>query len=58
MSTPRYFSNFPNIQYALKVNKAGQPKFINIKDYFHLLTPRDDIFREETLYNKYIIHDF
>ena len=57
MSTPKYFSQFPNIQYALKVNKAGQPTFINIKDYFHLLTPRDDIFREETLYNKYVVHD-
>ena len=57
MSTPRYFSQFPNIQYALKVNKAGQSSFINIKDYFHLLTPRNDIYREDTLYNKYVVHD-
>jgi len=57
MSKPRYFSNFPNNQYALKVNKAGQSKFIEIKDYFHLLTPRDDIFREETLYTLYTVQD-
>ena len=57
MSTPRYFRDFPNIQYALKVNKAGQPSYINIKDYFHLLTPRSDIYREDTLYNKYIVHN-
>ena len=57
MSTPRYFRDFPNVQYAVKVNKAGQPKYISIKDYFHLLVPRDDIFREETLYSKYLVHD-
>lgn len=55
MSTPRYFSYFPNIQYALSANKAGIVKAIQIKDYFHLLTVRDDIFREETMYSPYTI---
>jgi len=57
MSSPKYFQNFPNIQYALSVNKAGKPNYINIKDYFHLLAVRDDIFREDTLYTKYTIQD-
>ena len=37
MSTPTYFSNFPDIDYALKMNKAGIVDYITIKDYFHLL---------------------
>jgi len=57
MSTPKYFQNFPNIQYALSIDKAGKPNYINIKDYFHLLTVRDDIYREETLYTRYTIQD-
>ena len=55
MATPTYFQNFPNIQYAYHINKAGKPSFLNIKDYFHLLVPRDDIYREETLYVEYIV---
>ena len=57
MSTPKYFQYFPNIQYALSVDKAGKPNYINIKDYFHLLKVRDDIFREETLYTTYTVQD-
>ena len=57
MSTPKYFQYFPNIQYATSINKAGVPSFVSIKDYFHLLTVRDDIYREETLYTKYNIQD-
>ena len=37
MSTPKYFRNFPNIQYAVSANKAGIPTYINIKDYFNEL---------------------
>jgi len=55
MSTPKYFRYFPNLQYALSANKAGIPTNINIKDYFHLLKIRDDIFREETMYSPYTI---
>ena len=57
MSTPKYFQYFPNIQYALSVDNAGKANHINIKDYFHLLTVRDDIYREETLYTTYTIQD-
>ena len=57
MSSPKYFQYFPNIQYALTVDKAGTPNYIGIKDYFHLLSVRDDIYREETLYSSYIIND-
>jgi hypothetical protein len=57
MSTPKYFRNFPNIQYAVSTNKAGIVTRINIKDYFNLLKIRDDIFREETMYAPYNIHN-
>ncbi len=57
MSTPKYFRNFPNIQYAVSANKAGIVTHINIKDYFNLLKVREDIFREETLYSPYTIHN-
>ena len=55
MSKPKYFQYFPNIQYALRANKAGKTENIEIKDYFNLLQVRDDIFREETLYSPYIV---
>ena len=55
MSYPKYFQYFPDLQYSLSVNKAGITKDIKIKDYFHLLKVRDDIFREETLYSPYNI---
>ena len=57
MSFPKYFRYFPNIQYSVSANKAGIPTNINIKDYFHLLKVRDDIFREETLYVPYTIQN-
>ena len=57
MARPKYFQNFPNIQYAITANKAGIPNYINIKDYFHLALPRDDIYREETLYTEYIVRN-
>ena len=55
MATPKYFFDFPNLRYATSANSAGIPNYIAIKDYFHLLKPRDDIFREETLYQEYIV---
>jgi len=57
MSTPKYFRNFPNIKYALSANKAGIVTHINIKDYFNLLKLREDIYKEETLYSPYTIHN-
>jgi len=55
MATPNYFSYFPNIEYPVKLSKSGQTESITIKDYFHLLLPRDDIFKEETLYEQYFV---
>jgi len=52
---PRYFFDFPNVKYATSANSAAIPNYITIKDYFHLLKPRDDIFREETLYQEYVV---
>ena len=52
---PKYFFDFPNIRYAVSANSAGIPNYINIKDFFHLLKPRDDIFREDTIYQEYIV---
>tara|TARA_R110002012_G_scaffold58982_1_gene153919 strand:- start:1414 stop:2073 length:660 start_codon:yes stop_codon:yes gene_type:complete len=57
MSTPKYFRNYPDIQYALSANKAGIAKHISIKDYFNLLVLRDDIYKEETLYSPYTVHN-
>ena len=57
MTTPSYFSRFPNIDYAWKMNKAGKVENIKIKDYFHLLVPRDDIFREDTLYTEMVVEN-
>lgn len=57
MTTPKYFSYLPNIQYAQTVNKAEQINFITAKDFFRLMLPRDDIYKEETLYTTYIVSD-
>jgi len=57
MTQPTYFSNFPNLEYAVSVNKAGHTTDISIKDYFRLLLPRDDIYKEDTLYNTYVVMD-
>ena len=55
MTQPTYFSNFPNLEYAVSVNKAGHTNDISIKDYFRLLLPRDDIYKEDTLYTTYYV---
>jgi hypothetical protein len=57
MTFPTYFSNFPNLKYAVSVNKAGHTNDITIKDYFRLLLPRDDIYKEDTLYTSYRVID-
>lgn len=53
MSYPTYFSDLPDLKYALSVNRAGNTQNIIIKDFFHLMKVRDDIMRESTLYNMY-----
>jgi len=55
MSTPNYFSYLPNVQYAQTVNKAGLPNYITAKDFFRLMKPKDDVFKEDTLYTNYVI---
>ena len=55
MATPTYFSNFPDIDYAFKINKAGQPVACAIKDYFHLMKVRDDLYKYDTIYDNYYI---
>ena len=57
MGTPKYFSNFKNIDYALKIDKAGNTTNIKIKDFFQLMRLRDDVFREDTLYTEYVVQD-
>jgi len=55
MATPTYFQNFPNIDYALHMNKAGVVDYIKIKDYFHLLKVKDEVRPEKTMYSPYTI---
>ena len=55
MSTPHYFKSFPNLDYTIAANRAGIPTTIQIKDYFHLLRIRDDIFKNDTLYYQYVV---
>ena len=57
MSFPKYFRNFPDIQYAVSANKAGITTDIKIKDYFHLLKLKEDVYREETMYAPYNIQN-
>lgn len=57
MSFPKYFQNFPNINYALSVNKAGRTTNVTIKDYFHLLRVKDNIFKEDTMYYSYHVQN-
>ena len=57
MATPSYFSNFTDVEYALRANKAGHGNYFKIKDYFQLLRVRDDIYKEDTLYDDYVVSD-
>ena len=55
MATPDYFSHFPNIDYAYRMNSAGKPYTVSIKDYFHLMKLRDDLYKYDTIYDAYEI---
>lgn len=57
MPSPKYFKNFPNSKYAFSVNKSGKPNYINIKDYFHYMNLREDLFPEDTLYYQHIVQN-
>ena len=47
MSTPKFFSYLPNVQYALSANKAGQIDYAEMKDFFRSMQVRDDIFKQD-----------
>ena len=51
MGYPKYFSKFPNIKYPYHMNRAGVVDTLTVKDFFHLLKVRDDIFAEDTIYS-------
>jgi hypothetical protein len=53
MSFPNYFSYLPDVNYSVSVDKAGNESTIKIKDFFRLLKVRDDIFKDDTLYELY-----
>ena len=55
MSSPKYFSYLPNVQYALSANKAGQINYAAMKDFFRMATVRDDVFKNDTLYTQYTV---
>ena len=53
MPTPEYFSHFPDVDYIYRMNSAARTKSISIKDYFHLMKVRDDLYKYDTLYDAY-----
>ena len=57
MGMPQYFSYLPNIEYTVSINRAGNESNITIKDYFHLLKVRDDIFKDDTIYELYNVRN-
>ena len=57
MATPRYFADFPDIKYGVKMNKAGVVQYINIKDYFNHVVMRDYEFSVDTLITPYVIQN-
>ena len=58
MATPTYFKEFPNVKDASKIDHAGRPSYIEMKDYFRRMKVRDDIFKEDTLYTEYEIKNY
>ena len=55
MSSPEYFSYLKNVNYAAKVDKAGNVDYMQIKDYFRAMRVRDDIFAKDSLYSEYVV---
>ena len=55
MKNPTYFSEFPNIKYPYKINKAGIVDSFTIKDYFHLLKVRGEVRNTATIYSPHTI---
>lgn len=57
MAFPKYFKKFPNIDYALSINKAGRTSNVSIKDYFHLMKIADMSFKDTTLFYTYHVQN-
>ena len=57
MFFPDYFSNLPNIKYAVSVNKAGQRTTVNIKDFFRFIKIKDVSLRYDSFYYSYTIQN-
>jgi len=57
MASPNYFKNFQKVQYAIKANRSGNIEYMDIVDYFHLSTIREDVFAEDTLYTPYVVQN-
>lgn len=55
MSKPQYFSYFPDVDYVVSANKAGKRNNIKVKDFFHLLRIKDNVYKEDTLYYDYYV---
>lgn len=55
MTTPNYFDNFPDIDYSNALNKAGIETKIPIKDYFHMISVKDNIYTKVSNYYTYTI---
>ena len=53
MSSPKYFSKFPNLNYALSINRSGYTKNIKIKDYFKHKAIRGESIDKNTLFYTY-----
>ena len=60
MTFPTYFSNFPEVNYAFQVNKAGVKTSVKFKDFFRLMKLSEELrsYRELTLYVPYNIKDY
>lgn len=57
MGTPKYFSYYPNLEYPIRMNRAGVTDNIKIKDYFHHLKIQDNLYANETFYETYTIEN-
>ena len=55
MSKPEYFRRFPNLDYAIESDHAGNLTTLEIKDYFHLLRLKEEVYPDVTLYKTHFV---
>ena len=60
MAFPTYFSNFPEVDYAFQMNKAGKKTSVKFKDFFRLMKLSEELrsYRDLTIYVPYSIKDY